>query len=78
MAEQHSLVKYEYQSTSFPPFRYYCECSCGFTCRMGTEFASKDQFDHHLLSKGCKPHFATQEADGVKGEDVKEWKPVFS
>lgn len=74
---EHVLVKYDYQPTSFPPYRYYCECICGFTCRLGTEFASKNQFDHHLLGKGCEPHFATQQADGVKAEGEKDFKFDF-
>lgn len=65
---QHGLVKYEYQPNSFAQYRYYCECLCGFQCRLGTEQASKSQFDSHLMAHGMDAYFATLKSDAVVSE----------
>jgi hypothetical protein len=72
----HSLVKFEYQPNSYEPYRYYCECTCGFACRMGTEAASKSQFDNHLKAHNTEPYFANLATEEVKEEEEKpKWDP---
>lgn len=66
---EHSLVKYEYQSQSFPAYRHYVECTCGFQTRQSTEEAAKSQFDNHLVNHNEKPYFANGGSD-VPKEDT--------
>jgi len=52
----HSLVKYEYQPYSFPEYRHYVECTCGFQSRLSTKEAAQSQFNSHLAAHNTKLH----------------------
>jgi hypothetical protein len=75
---EHGLVKYEYQPNSFTQYRHYCECKCGFQCRLGTEAASKSQFDNHLKAHGLDPKFMDVEKPLVPNVPANEWKPFVT
>lgn len=90
MAIEHKLVKSEFQSGNRKDLQYYVECSCGFQGRMGTEQASKDQFDNHLKYHNEESYFSKMvgEVEETKPEDNKsqgirpltpassDWKPT--
>ncbi len=54
----HGYKKYELQPKSFPAYRYFAECLCGFQCRTSTETATKSQLDNHLLAHGVQAYFS--------------------
>ena len=76
---EHGLVKYEYQVNSYEQYRHYCECKCGWQCRVGTEAAAKSQFDNHLEHHQVKAHFKNLPVkDEVGGSSDPNWKPSFN
>jgi hypothetical protein len=64
---EHGLVVYQVQLNSFEQYRHYCECKCGWQCRLATEEAAKSQFDAHMIQHGKPKHFAN-----IKTEEKKE------
>jgi hypothetical protein len=75
MAETaHVLVTYKYQPTSYPQYRFYCECSCGFQCRLATKEASQSQFDNHLRAHGQTEYFSRQTPAALNISE--ETKPI--
>ena len=54
----HGYKKFELQPKSFPAYRYFAECLCGFQCRTSTEAATKSQLDNHLLAHGVPAYFS--------------------
>lgn len=65
---QHVLVVYKYDANSFEQYRHYCECLCGWQCRLGTEEASKSQFDNHMIQHGKPKYFANLPKEEKKEE----------
>lgn len=49
---EHKLVKLEEHPGSYPQYRGYVECSCGFQARVPTKALAESQFKAHLSNHG--------------------------